>query len=403
MDSPVLPSKGRTLRGALKPDTQAPLLWRPAIAVALASTLAGWLTWLAGYRPPEIARVVESNFFLGAHLDFEYQLLVVAKVLPAVFVAWFVMMAATFVPRKKSLPSALMAGVAMLATLFLAWGAVKSPWAVGAVMAVVIAMGPLTRRHGGAGAGLAMLVAVAFFFFAVMGIAKDLDPEGVLVQAAIGTGAAVVVLVVLWIIRRLTGFALIQQPPAKPRSTEKPPPFFSGGIAMRQALLLGALLGTTAGLWAATKNHNYFWVMVTFWAITQATPDATFDRGIKRVVGVMVGCLLIGGLAVVAQPDVVVTVGFVMLFIGIVFWARNYTVYIASITMMTVALHGDLENYSFGHWVLLRLADTAVGLVIGFTAYWLVITLPEIRRARREGALAPGATAGSGPPPPDGA
>ena len=154
---------------------------------------------------------------------------------------------------------------------------------------------------------------------------------------------------------------------------------------MRQALLLGVLLGTTAGLWAATKNHNYFWVMVTFWAITQATPDATFDRGVKRVVGVMTGCLLIGGLATVATPDVVVTVGFVMLFVGIVFWARNYTVYIAAISMMTVALHGDIQDYSFGHWAFLRLADTLVGLAIGFAAYWLVVTLPEIRRARREG------------------
>ena len=394
MESPVLPSKGRTLRGALKPNAAAPLLWRPAIAIAIASTLAGWLTWLAGYRPPEAARFIEGHFSLGQHLDFEYQLFVIAKVLPAVFVAWFVMMAASFVPRKKSLPSALLAGVAMLATLLLAWGAVKSPWAVGAVMAVVIAMGPLARRHGGAGAGLAMLVAVAFFFFAVMGAAKDLDPDGVLVQAAIGTGAAVLVLVVLWIIRRLTGFALIQQPPAKPKSTEKPPPFFSGGIAMRQALLLGVLLGTTAGLWAATKNHNYFWVMVTFWAITQATPDATFDRGLKRVVGVMVGCLLIGGLAVVSTPDVVVTVGFIMLFVGVVCWARYYTIYIAAISMMTVALHGDLENYEFGHWVLLRVADTLVGLVIGFAAYWLVITLPELRKAHREAAAAPPADGG---------
>ncbi len=394
MESPVLPSKGRTLRGALKPNAAAPLLWRPAIAIAIASTLAGWLTWLAGYRPPEAARFIEGHFSLGQHLGFEYQLFVIAKVLPAVFVAWFVMMAASFVPRKKSLPSALLAGVAMLATLLLAWGAVKSPWAVGAVMAVVIAMGPLARRHGGAGAGLAMLVAVAFFFFAVMGAAKDLDPDGVLVQAAIGTGAAVLVLVVLWIIRRLTGFALIQQPPAKPKSTEKPPPFFSGGIAMRQALLLGVLLGTTAGLWAATKNHNYFWVMVTFWAITQATPDATFDRGLKRVVGVMVGCLLIGGLAVVSTPDVVVTVGFIMLFVGVVCWARYYTIYIAAISMMTVALHGDLENYEFGHWVLLRVADTLVGLVIGFAAYWLVITLPELRKAHREAAAAPPADGG---------
>ena len=385
MDAADLPSKGRTLLGALKPNTKAPLLWRQAIVAVAACALAGWLTWLAGYRPPEAARYVAGHFDLGARLGFEYQLFVLAKVLPAVFVALFVVIAAVFVPRRKTVPVTLMAAVVTLATLFVAWIAVKSPWAVGAVMAVVIGIGPLARRHGGAAAGVAPLVAVAFFFFAVVGLAKDLDPEGVLVQAGIGAGAAVVVLLVVLVVRLATGFALIQQPPARPKSTAKPPAFFSGGIAMREALLLGVLLGTSSGLWAATKNHNLFWVMVTLWAITQATPDATFDRGIKRAVGVMVGCLLIGALATVTTPDVVVTVGFVMLFIGIVWWMREYAIYIAAISMMTVALHGEIHDYSFGHWALLRVADTLVGLVIGFGAYWLVVTLPELRRARREG------------------
>lgn len=385
MSAPVLPSKGRTILGALRPNTQAPLLWRPAIAAVGASVLAGWLTWLAGYRPPEAARVIDAHFDLGSRLGFDYQLLVIAKVLPAALIALFVMLGAVFVPRKQSLPAALLGGAAMLGTLFLAWGAVRSPWAVGAVMAVVIALGPLTRRRGGVAAGLAPLVAVGFFFFAVMGVARELDPEGVLVQAGIGVGAVVAVLAVLWLVRITTGFMLLRQPPARPKGPA-PPPFLSGGIAMRQALLLGVLLGTTAGLWAATKDHNYFWVMVTFWAITQATPDATFDKGIKRVVGVMVGCLLIGALATVTTPDVVVTVGFVMLFVGIVWWMRNYTVYIAAISMMTVALHGEINDYSFGHWALLRVLDTLVGLVIGFGAYWLVVTLPELRRARRDAA-----------------
>lgn len=382
--SPVLPSKGRTLRGALEPDKQKPLLWRPAIASLLASFLAGWLTWLAGYRPPEAARLIYGDFDIGKHLGFEYQLYVVAKVLPAVFVAFFVITAAVLVPRRKSLPSALMASVAMLGTLFVAWAAIKSPWAVGAVMGLLIGLGPLMRRHGGPLAGLVQLVGVAFFFFAVMGVAKGLDPDGVLVQAGIGAGAAIIVLLGITVLRVTTGFTLIKRPEDKPKGTVKPPPFLSGGIAMRQALLLGVLLGTTAGLWAATRNHNYFWVMVTFWAITQATPDATFDRGVKRVVGVMVGCLLIGALATVATPDVVVTVGFIMLYAGIIWWARNYTIYIAGISMMTVALHGDLEDYSFLHWAFLRVSDTLVGLVIGFGAYWLVITLPELRKARRE-------------------
>ena len=385
MSAPVLPSKGRTIRGALRPNKQAPLLWRPAIAALAASVLAGWLTWLAGYRPPEAARFIDAHFDLGSRIGFDYQMLVIAEVMPAAVIALFVMLGAVFVPRKQSLPAALLGGTAMLGALFLAWGVVRSPWAVGSVMGVLFALGPLSRRHGGLAAGLAPLVAVGFFFFAVVGEAKDLDPEGVLVQAGIGAGAVVAVLIVLWLIRITTGFALLHQPPARPKGPP-PPPFLSGGIAMRQALLLGVLLGTTAGLWAATKDHNYFWVMMTFWAITQATPDATFDKGIKRAAGVMGGCLLIGALATVATPDVVVTVAFVAVFVGIAWWMRNYIVYIAAISMMTVALHREISDYSFGHWALLRVLDTLVGLVIGFGAYWLVITLPELRRARRDAA-----------------
>ena len=193
------------------------------------------------------------------------------------------------------------------------------------------------------------------------------------------------VLLTVWLLRVTTGFALIRHP-QRPARTDPPPPFLAGGIAMRQALLVGALLGTAAGLYAATKDHNIYWVFVTIWAITQATPDATFDKGMKRAVGVMAGCLAIAALAQVTSPDTVVTIGFITLFAGMVWWMRNYTIYIAGVTMMTVALHGDLgyQGTSFMHWAGLRLLDTIIGLVIGFGAYWLVITLPELRRARRE-------------------
>lgn len=389
MATPELPSKGRTIRGALRPDTRAPLLWRPTVAAIAASFLAGWLAWLAGYRPDAAERLAHSDFSLGQQIGFDYQMLVVWKVLPAVLVAMFLVIAATFAPRKQSLPAALMAALVILATMFLAWGSVRSAWAVGPVMGLVMALGPLARRHGGVLAALAPLIAVVFFFFAVAGLAHELDAVGNVVQAGIGAGAALIVLLVLWLLRVTTGFALLQHP-ERPARQGAPPPFLSGGIAMRQALLIGVLLGVTAGLFAATRNHNFYWVLVTIWAITQATPDATFEKGVKRAVGVMAGCLAIGALAQVASPDVVVTVGFLTLFAGMVWWMRNYTVYIAGVTMMTVALHGDLgyRGTSFLHWAGLRLLDTVIGLIIGFGAYWLVVTLPELRRARSEQAAA---------------
>ena len=111
MESPALPSKHRTLRGALTPSREFPLLWREAIATFAAMFLAGWLAWLAGYRPPEAARFIHGHFSLGEKLNFEYGLFVIGKVMPAVIVAMFVVFAAAVVPRKRSVVSALAAGV----------------------------------------------------------------------------------------------------------------------------------------------------------------------------------------------------------------------------------------------------------------------------------------------------
>ena len=180
MNSPVLPSTGRTITGALRPDTRIPLLWQLAVACFAASGLAGWLAWEAGYRPPVPARWIRAHVQLGERLDFDYQLYVIAKVLPAALVALFVMIAAAASPRSRSVPAAVIAGIVVAATMFLAWITLRSPWAVGPVMAAVIALGPLARRHGGALAGLAPIIAVAYFFFAVWGVAKELDPNGIL-------------------------------------------------------------------------------------------------------------------------------------------------------------------------------------------------------------------------------
>lgn len=384
MESPVLPSKGRTVAGALRPNRQAPLLWQLALACFAAGALAGWLSWESGYRPPVPARWADAHFDLPHQLGFDYQLFVIAKILPAVLVAVFVMIAAGAAPRKRRLPSGIVAGVVIMATMFLAWGTIGNPWAVGPVMAVVIGLVPLAKRHGGAIAGLAPVVSVFYFFFAVWGLAKGLDAVGILVQAGIGIGAACAVLVALWIVRVTLGLQFLPEfhPPAR---TTPPPPFLSGGIAMRQALLAGALVGGAAGLYAATKDHNVFWVLVSIWAVMQSTPDGSFDRGVKRATGVMVGCLLIAGIAQFAEPAVVVWIGVGTLFLGVMWYLRNYAIYIAGLSMLTVALHGNLQHQEFVRWAGLRLSDTLVGLAIGLTAYWLVVTLPELRKARREG------------------
>ena len=383
MESPALPSKHRTLRGALTPSREFPLLWREAIATFAAMFLAGWLAWLAGYRPPEAARFIHGHFSLGEKLNFEYGLFVIGKVMPAVIVAMFVVFASAVVPRKRSVVSALAAGVVMLAAMFLAWAAVKNPVTAGLTAGAVMGLWPLAQRRGGTIGGIVPLLACGYFFFAVMGVVKKVDTNEIFAQAGLGVAAAFVIIIAAWIVRRTTGFAPIRHMPARPQPPGPPTPFFAPGQQLRRAALLFVLLGTSAGLYSATKDHNAFWVFVTIWVVMQPTPDATFNRGIKRIAGVLGGCLVIAGIAQVATPEVTVTIGFVVLFAGLLWWLRNYAIYVGAITVFTVALHGSIEHMSFEHWAWLRFIDSLIGLAIAFLAYYLVVTLPDVIRARR--------------------
>ena len=54
MDSPVLPSKGRTLRGALKPNAAAPLLVQGSYIFASAVLVEAALSFIGAGTPPSI-------------------------------------------------------------------------------------------------------------------------------------------------------------------------------------------------------------------------------------------------------------------------------------------------------------------------------------------------------------
>ena len=141
------------------------------------------------------------------------------------------------------------------------------------------------------------------------------------------------------------------------------------------------MLGIAVGFYAATDNHNLFWVLLTIWVVLQPAPDSTFDKAVRRVGGVMVGCLLIGALSQAVPPDAIVVVAVAALFVGLLFYARSYTVYAAGISFMVVALFGAADNGDFVVWAGLRTLDTIIGAAISLLAYFVVVTLPDRRRS----------------------
>ena len=384
-------------RAVLTSKPEAPLLWRTAIAAYLAMALGAYLSWIAGFQPPKGLQLAWSVSALPQKRDIEYELLVVGKVIPAALVALFVVLLGVSVPRRRTrggLIVAIAVGLLSLAAMYLAWIAVMSPWILGPVMALVMGLGALATGMGKAIGGIASLFGAVFFLYSVCGLDHGLTGTDVLVQASIGAGAGVAVIILIWLVRVTTGFRLVTPPKLPPKDPAAPKtarPSAKAVLAdhrlVRYALLRAVLVGVGAGIYAANKQHNLFWVLLTVWVVLQPAPDATRARGLQRIVGVMAGCLIVAFIAQFATPDIVVIIGLTALFVGVLWYQRNWAVYVAGVSMLTVALHGEVVHYSFEAFAGWRALDTAIGIAVGFAAYFLVVTLPD-RRAKAKQAAA---------------
>lgn len=166
----------------------------------------------------------------------------------------------------------------------------------------------------------------------------------------------------------------------------------------RAAAARGVLLGVGAGIYAADKGVNFFWVLLTVWVVLQATPDKTIAKSFQRVVAVMFSCLIVGGLSVFVTPDIMVLIALACFFTGVLYFRRSWPVYTGGWSILMVVAHGGLDNDSFGTFAGLRLLDTLIGIAIGMlAAYVALVLLAKDDEHPDEHHGAAGATPAAGP------
>lgn len=368
------------LTGHLK-ATQAPLAWQIALAAGAAIAIASFAAYALGFQPGTLIQDLHRSS-IGNRYEVQYELIVIAKVIPAGLIAMFVVVAGISAPnRKQSLLATIATGFMCVVAMFLGWATFKEPVLAGVAMGAVMALTALAARQSGAIYSMGILLNVVYFFYGAFGFLKHLTATKLIELAAIGFGAAVLVLVGVHLIRLALGHHQHPSPP-RPQPDDAGASFFAGGPTMRYALMRGLLLGVLMGLYASGKNQNVFWVFLTVWVTFLPVAEMTRDRAIRRVAGVMIGCLLVAALAQVMPAAWIVWVGIVAVVIGILWIWRNYVIWEATVSFLVIALFGDLHRDRFIDWAGKRILDTLIGVAIAMIAYGLAVRLPAYLERR---------------------
>ena len=372
-------------RGQYLRSTGAPLAWQLALSSLAALVLACFAAYALGFKPGTLIQDLHSSS-IGKRFAVQYQLVVIGKVIPAGLVAMFVVVAGISAPQKKqALFATIATGFMSVVAMFLGWATFHQPVLAGLAMAAVMVLTALAARQSGAVRSLGMLLSVIYFFYGAFGLLNHLTAVKVIELAGIGFGSAVVILTAAHLLRGVFGRHM-PTPDPPPAPADQDAGFFAGGPTMRYALMRGALIGVLMGFYAADKNHNVFWVLLTVWVVFLPLREATRDRAIRRVAGVMIGCLLVAALAQAVPAVAMLWVGLAAVLVGILWIKRNYAIYQACMSFLVVALFGDLHRDHFIDWAGRRLVDTLIGVAIAAVAYYLAVLLPE--RLGKNGAPA---------------
>lgn len=369
------------LGGHLK-STQAPLAWQIALAAGAAIAIASFAAYALGFQPGTLIQDLHRSS-IGDRFDVPYNLIVIAKVIPAGLIAMFVVVAGISAPSsKQSLLATILTGFMCVVAMFVGWATFKEPVLAGVAMAAVMVLTALAARQSGPVYSMGMLLNVVYFFYGAFGLLNHLTAVKLAELAAIGFGAGVLVLVCVHLIRR--AFGRHQHPsPSRPQPADAGASFFAGGPTMRYALMRGLLLGVLMAIYASDKNQNVFWVFLTIWVTFLPVAETTRDRAIRRVAGVMIGCLLVAALAQVMPAAWIIWVGIAAVEIGILWIWRNYVIWEASVSFLVIALFGDLHRDQFVDWAGKRIVDTLIGVAIAMIAYGLAVRLPAYLERER--------------------
>ncbi|MFM8763073.1 MAG: hypothetical protein ACKOFC_07450, partial [Solirubrobacterales bacterium] len=186
-------------------STKAPLAWQIALAAGAAIAIASFAAYALGFQPGTLIQDLHRSS-IGTRYDVQYNLIVIAKVLPAGLIAMFVVVAGVTAPNsRKSLFATITTGLISVAAMFLGWATFKEPVLAGIAMAAVMILTGLAARQSGAIRSIGMLLNVIYFFYGAFGLLNHLDALDVLKLAGIGFGAAVLVMISVHFIRMIFG------------------------------------------------------------------------------------------------------------------------------------------------------------------------------------------------------
>lgn len=364
-------------------STQAPLAWQLALASLLAIVLASVAAYLLGFKPGVLVQDLHRSS-IGNRYEVQYELLVIAKVIPAGLIAMFVVVAGVSAPKSnQALMATIAAGLMSVAAMFLGWATFKEPILAGVAMAAVMTLTALATRQSGPIRSAGLLLNVVYFFYGAFGLLNHLTAIKLAELAAIGFGAAVVVLVAAHVLRLFVGRHM-PEPAAAPLPADAGAGFFAGGPTMRYALMRGLVLGVLMGIYASDRNQGVIWVLVTVWVTFLPVAALTRDRAVRRVTGVMLGCLLVAGIAQLVPAALMIWVGVGAVLLGTMWIWRNYVIWEATVSFLVIALFGDLHRDKFVDWASRRILDTLIGVAIAMIAYGLAVRLPDWISDRRE-------------------
>lgn len=313
-------------------------------------------------------------------------------------IALLTVVAALATPRETPWRAATLIGGATFLMLLLANATIGIPVLAGLSMFVVAFLGAMI---GGAGQALSVagiFVSMAYLLPAATGIAKDLSFPKAVELGLVGLGAAFIAIAVITAVRAIKGRTEEEKEaagevtpaadePEAHGSAEAAPSAaaqFRAALSLhnqtfRYALRRAVALGIAMGIYAATENHNVFWVMLTIFIVLQPDRASSWHKALSRSVGVMIGAIIVAGLGQFLPSEAIIGLAIVVLLVGFAWYRRSYTVFAAGLSFTVVAIFGASDG-SFADWAALRIADTLVGAVIALLVGYLVFPDPWWRR-----------------------
>ncbi len=304
--------------------------------------------------------------------------------LGAALIAMFTVIAAVASPREKLWRGAAIVGASTFAMLILATATIQTPVLAGLSMFLVAFLGTIIGTAGQALSVAGILVSMAYLIPAATGIARSIS---VAKAAELGLAGLVAAAIAIGAILAITaikgepadgpageddgGAAQESQAPAPSVREQVRAAMTFRDATFRYALRRGLALGIAMGVYAATENHDVFWIMLTIFIVLQPDPASSWHKALSRSAGVMIGAVLVAGLGQFLPAEAIIGLGVLTLCAGLVWMQRSYTVFAAGISFLVVAIFGASQN-QFVNWAALRIVDTLIGAAIALLVGYIL-------------------------------